>query len=72
MALITERAGRVYIRIGGNSQETATLVDSLPDGAAIEKDKAASTNPVRSLFKVQVLDIERRGVDRNTGAIVHC
>ncbi|THG97424.1 hypothetical protein EW026_g4567 [Hermanssonia centrifuga] len=58
MALITERAGRVYIRIGGNSQETATLVDSLPDGAAIEKDKAASTNPTETpalLFTAEIL-----------------
>ena len=46
MAIVAQRAGRVAIRVGGNSQETATLVDSLPDGAAIEKDKADSTNPV--------------------------
>lgn len=46
MAIITERAGRVVIRVGGNSQEIATLVDSLPDGKAIEKDKANSQNPV--------------------------
>ena len=47
MALIAERAGYVPIRVGGNSQDTASLVDSLPDGAVMEKDKADSSNPVR-------------------------
>ncbi|EIW83853.1 glycoside hydrolase family 79 protein [Coniophora puteana RWD-64-598 SS2] len=37
MALIRDRAGEVRIRIGGNSQETASLVDSLDDGKMIEK-----------------------------------
>ncbi len=46
MALVTDRAGRVHLRVGGNTQETAVLVDSLPDGLAIEKDKADSSNPV--------------------------
>ncbi len=46
MGLITERAGRVYIRVGGNSQETASLVDSLPGGVAMSKDKTDSSNPV--------------------------
>ena len=46
MSIIAQRAGRVVVRIGGNSQETATLVDSLSDGKAIEKDKADSINPV--------------------------
>lgn len=46
MALITERAGRVNIRVGGNSQDTATLVDSIPGGVAMSKDKEDSSNPV--------------------------
>ena len=46
MSIMAQRAGQVVIRVGGNSQETATLVDSLADGKAIEKDKADSTNPV--------------------------
>ncbi|EKM52443.1 glycoside hydrolase family 79 protein [Phanerochaete carnosa HHB-10118-sp] len=43
---MAQRAGRVVIRVGGNSQETATLVNSLADGKAIEKDKADTSNPV--------------------------
>ena len=46
MELITQRAGSVHIRIGGNTQDYATLVDSLSDGKAIEKDKENTTNPV--------------------------
>ncbi|TCD66252.1 hypothetical protein EIP91_001615 [Steccherinum ochraceum] len=48
MALIAERAGYVPIRVGGNSQDTATLVDSLPDGAVLAKDKADSSNPTQT------------------------
>lgn len=51
MAHVTERAGHVNIRVGGNTQETAVLVDSLEDGKMIEKDKLASSNPVRETYK---------------------
>lgn len=49
MSLLTARAGRVTIRVGGNSQETASLVEvgSLAGGKAIEKDKDDTSNPVR-------------------------
>jgi hypothetical protein len=46
MANIKQRGGGVTIRVGGNTQETASLVDSLPDGKAIIKDKGTTTNPV--------------------------
>lgn len=46
MSIMTERAGSVNVRVGGNTQETAVLVDSLADGAMIEKDKLDSSNPV--------------------------
>lgn len=46
MSHVTERAGHVNIRVGGNTQETAVLVDSLSDGKMIEKDKEQSSNPV--------------------------
>ncbi|CAL1698442.1 unnamed protein product [Somion occarium] len=45
MSLIVERAGHVNIRVGGNTQETAVLVDSLSSGKIMEKDKEASSNP---------------------------
>lgn len=47
MGNLAKRGGKVQIRIGGNTQETAVLVDSLEDGKAIEKDKSRSYNPVR-------------------------
>ncbi|KAF4618770.1 hypothetical protein D9613_010025 [Agrocybe pediades] len=45
MANLQQRTGRIDIRVGGNTQETATLVDSLDDGRIIEKDHALATNP---------------------------
>ncbi|PSR77479.1 hypothetical protein PHLCEN_2v7910 [Hermanssonia centrifuga] len=48
MSIMRDRAGRVNIRVGGNTQETAVLVDSLPDGAMIEKDKADTSNPTQT------------------------
>lgn len=49
MANLQERGGRVTIRVGGNSQETAVMVTSIADGSILEKDKAHAYNPVRLL-----------------------
>lgn len=49
MANLRQRAGSVKVRVGGNTQDTATLVDSTPDGAALEKDYGRVSNPVRHL-----------------------
>jgi len=46
LANLEARAGRVVVRIGGNSQETAVLVPSLLNGVTIEKDKSKLYNPV--------------------------
>ncbi|KAF9555149.1 hypothetical protein CPC08DRAFT_145293 [Agrocybe pediades] len=45
MANIQQRAGRIMIRVGGNTQETAVLVDSIADGKILEKDLSGVTNP---------------------------
>ena len=38
MSTLTSRAGTLYIRIGGNTQDKATVLpDGLPDGRTIEK-----------------------------------
>jgi hypothetical protein len=50
MANIAERAGAVHVRIGGNTQEYAYFVDSLPDARAISKEKANTNNPVSHCF----------------------
>jgi len=53
MANIAQRAGGVRIRIGGNTQETAVLVASTPDGRILEKNLTGVTNPVRNLEVIQ-------------------
>ncbi|PPQ83810.1 hypothetical protein CVT25_001025 [Psilocybe cyanescens] len=54
MANIQERTGRIFIRVGGNTQETAVLVDHTSDGRILEKDLVNVTNPVSfSLFKMK-------------------
>lgn len=45
MANLRQRGGSVKVRVGGNTQETATLVASTPDGAALEKDYGRVSNP---------------------------
>jgi len=47
MAIIRERAGEVHIRVGGNTQETAVLVDSLPGGVMMTKEHLATGDVVR-------------------------
>ena len=50
MANIQQRSGGVVVRVGGNTQETASLVESTPDGRILEKDLKGITNPVRLIF----------------------
>lgn len=38
MANIKARVGSVYVRVGGNAQEFATLVNSLPNNTIMMKD----------------------------------
>ncbi|KAJ3493949.1 hypothetical protein NLJ89_g10909 [Agrocybe chaxingu] len=42
MANIEERAGSVLIRLGGNTQEYATMVDELPNGNALAKEDSGT------------------------------
>ncbi|KAI9058696.1 glycoside hydrolase family 79 protein [Trametes sanguinea] len=48
LATLASRAGIVTIRVGGNTQETATLVPSLPNNAMIAKDKQDASNPTET------------------------
>ncbi|OSD00691.1 glycoside hydrolase family 79 protein [Trametes coccinea BRFM310] len=48
MALVAERAGRVLVRVGGNTQDTARMVQSLEDGKAIEKQQVDTNNPTQT------------------------
>jgi hypothetical protein len=46
MSSLAQRGGRVNIRVGGNTQDYATLVPSLPNGKMIQKQNTGNTNPV--------------------------
>lgn len=48
MANLQERAGHVLVRLGGNTQEYAVMVDELENGRAIAKEKASLTQTVCS------------------------
>jgi hypothetical protein len=42
---VVSRAGGMQIRVGGNTQENAKLVDSLPNGTILAKDYTNIFNP---------------------------
>ncbi|KIY48442.1 hypothetical protein FISHEDRAFT_73638 [Fistulina hepatica ATCC 64428] len=48
MSNLVQRAGSVHIRVGGNTQETAVLVDHLDNGKVLEKDLSQSSNPTNT------------------------
>jgi hypothetical protein len=45
MANIIERVGWVQVRVGGNTQEAAELVGSLPNGTILAKDYNNTAGP---------------------------
>lgn len=45
MALMVERSAAISVRVGGNTQEQAVVVDSLPNNKAVAKNKTDTTNP---------------------------
>lgn len=57
MANIKQRAGGVHIRVGGNTQETAWMVDNLDDGKMVEKFKGDSTNPTQTPATIFTADM---------------
>lgn len=46
MSLLADRAGQVIVRVGGNTQDYATLVANTTDGRIIEKQSIDPNNPV--------------------------
>jgi hypothetical protein len=50
MSNLEERSGGVVIRLGGNTQEYASMVDSLPKGASFSKASFNSNQTVSSTF----------------------
>lgn len=57
MAILRERAGEVLIRVGGNTQETAVLVDSLPGGVMMTKERGSTGDVVRAVCMIVIGDI---------------
>ena len=57
IANLVTRGGKVQVRVGGNTQDFATLVMSTPDGRILEKYVEDSKNPV-SDFRQFYTDIK--------------
>lgn len=73
MANIKQRAGAIHIRVGGNTQETATLVDSLPNNKMMAKDTGSTSNPVSFFLTILCYHrfLIRCVIDQNTRFVVH-
>ncbi|KAF7325343.1 hypothetical protein MVEN_02635000 [Mycena venus] len=57
LANIQERAGAVHVRIGGNTQEFAYYVPTLPENRAISKEKADTNNPTQTPAVIYTMDL---------------
>uniref|UniRef100_D8QFJ7 Glycoside hydrolase family 79 protein n=1 Tax=Schizophyllum commune (strain H4-8 / FGSC 9210) TaxID=578458 RepID=D8QFJ7_SCHCM len=57
MQTLVERGGPVRIRLGGNTQEFAFMVDDLGDGKAVSKQKAESNNPTETPAVIYTMDL---------------
>ncbi|KJA16300.1 glycoside hydrolase family 79 protein [Hypholoma sublateritium FD-334 SS-4] len=62
MANLQQRTGRIHVRVGGNTQETATLVESTSDGKILEKDLTAvsgTTDTPPLIFTADLIQMMR-------------
>ena len=73
MSNLEERSGGVVIRLGGNTQEYASMVDSLPKGATFSKSAFTSNQTVSSLamFPESILIVLSIFTDPDAGCFVH-
>lgn len=65
MSNLVERSGGVLIRIGGNTQEFATMVSSLEDGKTFDKEDSGSTQTVCG-WMLPRIDVTQQPLDQNT------
>ena len=74
MSSVAQRSGQVNIRVGGNTQDYATLVPSLPDGEMIQKEQTGNTDPVSLVHAPDLLKVLicNPCEDRNTDFRFHC
>lgn len=57
MQNLVDRGGPVRIRLGGNTQEFAFMVDELDGGKAVSKQKADSRNPTETPAVIYTMDM---------------
>ncbi|KAJ7742690.1 glycoside hydrolase family 79 protein [Mycena maculata] len=57
LANIQERAGAVHVRVGGNTQEYAYYVPTLPEERAISKESADTNNPTQTPAVIYTMDL---------------
>jgi len=65
MANLVQQGGCVNIRVGGNTQDYAMLVPSLPNGEIIQKQQTGNTNPVSSVPLLALLDADIHSTQRH-------
>ena len=68
MANLAARAGGVPIRIGGNTQEFAVVVDNVPNGRTFGKEDSGTTQTVRVISYFPSLSplIQQQPSDENS------
>jgi hypothetical protein len=71
MSLLAERAGQVVIRVGGNTQDYATLVANTTDGRILEKESIDPNNPVRLVLHSPLNRPHSPDIDWNTHSCLH-
>lgn len=57
MSSLAQRGGRVNVRVGGNTQDYASLVPAIPDGKIIEKQNTGNTNPTETPTLDYTMDV---------------
>lgn len=57
MTNLIERAGWVQVRVGGNTQESAELVSSLPNGTILAKDYSNLSGPTSTPPLTYTIDL---------------
>ncbi|KAF7967416.1 hypothetical protein HWV62_34391 [Athelia sp. TMB] len=68
MSLLTARGGGVHIRVGGNTQETATMVGELPNGTILQK--AAVNTQITTQTPALLISPEMMRMMGNISALV--
>ncbi|EJD52331.1 hypothetical protein AURDEDRAFT_81890 [Auricularia subglabra TFB-10046 SS5] len=64
MSTIKARGGEPYLRLGGNSQEKAYLVDSIPGGKATAKETNPGMNTLTLIYTKGVADAMKTASDK--------